>query len=326
MQKFLIIQTAFIGDVILATSLVEKLYETYPDAKIDFLLRKGNQGLLQNHPFIRKLYVFDKTQGKYHNLISLVKQLKAEQYDYIINAQRFFTTGVITYLSKGKVSIGFDKNPLSPFFKIRKPHKLENTHEIERNHLLISDITDSEPAMPKLYPSVADFEKMRPVAPYICLAPTSVWFTKQYPTAKWIQLLNNIPPKYTVYLLGSLGDWNVCQAIAAGTRHKRIENMAGQLSFLQSAALMAGSAMNYVNDSAPLHIASAMNAPVTAVFCSTVPEFGFTPLSTKSTIVQTREKLNCRPCGLHGHRKCPKKHFACANTIELDDLLAPLNQ
>lgn len=70
--------------------------------------------------------------------------------------------------------------------------------------------------------------------------------------------------------------------------------------------------MNYVNDSAPLHIASAMNAPVTAIFCSTVPAFGFGPLRENGRVVETLEKLDCRPCGLHGHQACPKGHFKCA--------------
>jgi heptosyltransferase-2 len=76
--------------------------------------------------------------------------------------------------------------------------------------------------------------------------------------------------------------------------------------------------MNYVNDSAPLHLSSAMNAPVTAFFCSTVPEFGFTPLSEESNIVEVKQKLTCRPCGLHGYKKCPEGHFKCGNDIAID--------
>ena len=75
--------------------------------------------------------------------------------------------------------------------------------------------------------------------------------------------------------------------------------------------------MNYVNDSAPLHIASAMNAPVTVYFCSTEPSFGFGPLSDNKTIVEVKEKLNCRPCGLHGKESCPKGHFNCGLKIEI---------
>lgn len=78
--------------------------------------------------------------------------------------------------------------------------------------------------------------------------------------------------------------------------------------------------MNYVNDSAPLHLASAVNAPVTAVFCSTVPAFGFTPLSDFSKIVETKHELDCRPCGLHGFHACPKGHFKCAE-IDAEEII-----
>ena len=78
---------------------------------------------------------------------------------------------------------------------------------------------------------------------------------------------------------------------------------------------------NYVNDSAPMHMASAMNASTTAIFCSTVPGFGFGPLSGNARIVETEEDLDCRPCGLHGFKKCPKEHFNCAYSIKTEQLL-----
>jgi heptosyltransferase-2 len=81
---------------------------------------------------------------------------------------------------------------------------------------------------------------------------------------------------------------------------------------------MKNAQMNYVNDSAPMHLASAVNAPVTAIFCSTIPAFGFTPLSDHSRVIETSEVLPCRPCGLHGYAKCPKGHFKCAETIEIN--------
>ena len=98
-------------------------------------------------------------------------------------------------------------------------------------------------------------------------------------------------------------------------------NLAGKMSFLQTASLMKDASMNFVNDSAPLHIASAMNAPVTAIFCSTIPEFGFGPLSGDAFVIQTNKKLECKPCGLHGLNHCPKKHFDCAMTIDKNELL-----
>jgi heptosyltransferase-2 len=84
---------------------------------------------------------------------------------------------------------------------------------------------------------------------------------------------------------------------------------------------MKEAVMNFTNDSAPLHLASAVNAPVTVIYCSTIPGFGFGPLSGDSTIIETREKLDCRPCGLHGLKACPEKHFRCATTIDTRELV-----
>jgi heptosyltransferase-2 len=102
-------------------------------------------------------------------------------------------------------------------------------------------------------------------------------------------------------------------------------NLCGQLTFLQSAALMRDAKMNFVNDSAPLHFASSMNAPVTAVFCSTVPKFGFGPLSDDSVIIETHEELSCRSCGIHGHKECPELHFKCSKTISAAKVAARAN-
>ena len=97
---------------------------------------------------------------------------------------------------------------------------------------------------------------------------------------------------------------------------KNIYAFCGRLNFLQSAALMKKAVMNYVNDSAPMHLASAMNAPVTAIFCSTIKEFGFGPLSDHAYIFEEKQDLSCRPCGLHGYKACPKGHFQCAHLID----------
>jgi heptosyltransferase-2 len=122
-------------------------------------------------------------------------------------------------------------------------------------------------------------------------------------------------------LLGGKDNGAESELIQSLASNKNVIILAGKLSFLQSAALMKYAIMNYVNDSAPLHFASAVNAPVTAIFCSTVPTFGFTPLSDKSFIVETKQPLKCRPCGLHGYKACPLGHFKCAHTIETRQVL-----
>lgn len=324
----MIIQTAFVGDVILATALIEKIGETYPSAKIDFLLRKGNEGLLSGNPHLREVIIWDKKQGKIKNLLKIISYVRSKRYDCVINAHRFSSSGLITALSGASQKIGFDKNPLSFLFTKTIKHDLNsNLHEVERNQKLIESITDSKKSLPKLYPSKIDFENVKQfqIGSYICIAPTSVWFTKQFPPSQWILLLKELKGKVEqIYLLGAPADHTLCDAIKTESENNAVITLAGKLSFLESAVLMKGAMMNYVNDSAPMHMASSMNAPVTAVFCSTVPSFGFGPLSDKSFIIETKEKLDCRPCGLHGYKSCPQTHFKCATTIATNELLAVL--
>lgn len=325
MKKFLVIQTAFIGDVVLATGIVEKLHAFYPDAQIDFLVRKGNEGLLKDHPFVRVL-VWNKKQHKLRNLFGLWWKIVRARYDVVVTVQRYAATGFLAGLSFARRRIGFDKNPLSFLFTDRIAHSFEEgVHEIARNHKLIESFTDAKPARPRLYPGeYAEKLKGYKRAPYICIAPSSVWFTKQFPAEKWLEFLNRLPYDFAVYLLGGPEDSNLCNTLKVKTHNPFVIDLSGQLSLLESISLIRDAAMNYVNDSAPMHFASSVNAPVTVVYCSTVPAFGYGPLSDRRHVVQLFDPLYCRPCGLHGHRACPEDHFRCARDIRVDQLLATL--
>jgi heptosyltransferase-2 len=329
-KKFLVIQTAFLGDVILATPIIEKLHRFFPEAQIDVLVRRGNEGLLENNPKVNRLWVWDKKRAKYKNLRMLIKAFRRENYDHLINLQRFGASGMMTAFSGAKEKIGFRKNPFSFTFDKIFDHEIgvqgdENPiHETERNLQLVEHLTDGTSERPKLYPSEPDFSAVSKFVdePFVTIAPTSVWFTKQWPPEKWVELLERLQ-SFKVYLLGAPGDFDACKSIAERSRHSKIQNLAGKLSLLQSAALMSRAEMNYVNDSAPMHMSSAMNAPVTAIYCSTIPEFGFGPLSDVSHVVEIKGDLSCRPCGLHGYKACPKGHFKCAKDIVTKEIPLP---
>jgi len=330
MKKILVIQTAFIGDVVLATSLIENLHQQFPEVKIDILVRKGNESLFQAHPFLNQVLVWDKKNNKYQNWVGLLFKIRSIQYDVVLNAQRFAATGAWTAFSKAKIKIGFDKNPFSFLFTNTVVHQFseKGQHEIDRNHQLLSCLFETKVAMPKLYPAASDELAVinYQQTPYLCIAPASVWFTKQFSSEKWVDLINQIPFEGPIYLIGGPGDKLLCDQILQKINRKSVVNLAGRLSFLASAALQKKAVLNYVNDSAPMHFASAVNASVVAVYCSTLPNFGFGPLSDHSFIVQTNEALSCRPCGIHGKKQCPLKHFDCAKTIKMDQLIAPLLQ
>ncbi len=323
-KKFLVIQTASIGDVILSSSIGVKLNQHYPNAKIDYLVKKGNERLFDGNPWINEIIIWDKTSEKYKNMLRLIFQFREEKYDTVINLQRFASSGLFTIFAGAKKTYGFRKNPLSLFFSKSFPHHFrENWHETDRNHQLIESLTDKEKARPALYPSMRDFALMSQykTQKYISITPASLWFTKQYPLEKWLDFIQKLDDSIAIYILGSEADKSLGDDLSRKSGRKNIMNLAGKLSFMESAALMRDAAMNYVNDSAAQHIASSVNGKISAIFCSTVSDFGFGPLSDDAVIIENKNNLDCRPCGLHGHKTCPEKHFKCAMDIETKQLL-----
>jgi heptosyltransferase-2 len=345
MSRILVIQTAFIGDVVLATAMLENLHAAYPAATIDMLVRQGANDLFVDHPYVNAVHVWDKKKNKYQHLFQVLKTIRSNKYDVVINVQRYLATGIITVLSGAKKTIGFDKNPLSFLFSevvkhqfgaaadavSTAPHETsphETTpHETSRNHTLLASLTTAPVAKPALYPSAANFAAVQKFqsSPYICMSPGSVWETKKMPAKNWIDLINAVPKNYSIYLMGAPNESALCAEILSGSSRGDVFNIAGQLNLLEAAALIKGAQLNYVNDSAPMHLASATGAPVAAIYCSTIPAFGYGPLSDTQFIVETLELLPCKPCGLHGKKACPLGHFKCGHTITTAQLLAPLS-
>jgi len=329
LKKILIIQTAFIGDVILATSMLETIRaRAKEEISFDILVRKGNEALLVQHPYINQVLIWNKKENKYKNLFALSKQIRQTQYDIVYNLQRFASTGFLTGRSKAKLKIGFKENPFSWMFDRKIKHELDNgKHEIERNAMLLqvdNKADDFKVMPPKLYPTPANSIKVEGIigeqTHFLVMAPASVWYTKQLPREKWIELIDLQQSNRPIYLIGAPSDQEFIQGIIEASKSEHTINMAGELNLLESAALIARADRTYVNDSAPLHLASAVNAPVTAFFCSTVPSFGFGPVSIDAVVVEVKETLDCRPCGLHGHQKCPKGHFDCGYKIDLNSI------
>jgi len=331
LKSVLIIQNGGFGDHVLATALVETIKAHRPDVAIDVLIGKGNESIFEGDPQVRRMFVWDKKQGKYRNLFRLAREVRAQHYDLVLNLHRFLNLGLLTLYSGAGVTVGFDKSPVSRFFTRRVQHaslKDDGTvlHETERNHRLVDWFIPGPPAKPRLYPSKADFDLVAGYknGPFICIGVAASRFTNTLPEAQWSDLIRRIPQTFTVYLLGAGPDIPRCDRIAHGSGHGHVVNLAGRLSLVQSAALMKDAVMNYTCDSSALHLASAMNAPVASVYLSTTTANGFGPLSDVRTIVETKMPLDCRPCTYKGKPACPQKHFNCAKTITTDQLLEPL--
>ena len=282
------------------------------------LVKKGNEGLLANNPYLNEVFIFDKGKGKWKAIKMLIREFRTRNYDLTINLHRFGSSGYLAVRSGAKKCYGFSANPFALLYSKRFKHVIgDGTHEVERNLSLILEFGSEKKVRPTLFPGEADIEKVKEykAESYVCLAPASVWFTKQMPEEKWIELIGKLEGK-RIYLLGAPGDFDLCQRIMESNPDQTI-NLAGKLTLMESAALMKDAARCYVNDSGPLHLASAMNSPTTAFFCSTITDFGFGPLAEDAKVCEV-QNLDCRPCGLHGHKTCPKGHFKCGREIEIN--------
>jgi heptosyltransferase-2 len=101
-------------------------------------------------------------------------------------------------------------------------------------------------------------------------------------------------------------------------------NAVGRTPLKALAAWMDRLAVLVTNDSAPLHVAAARGTPAVAVFGPTTRDLGFGPFHRASRIVEV--ELECRPCGLHGGRRCPKGHFRCMADVTPDEVLRAVGE
>lgn len=334
-DNILIVQTAFLGDVVLVTSLIECVRKEFPQAEISILVRDGAQDILQNNPHIKEILVWKKKKQKFLNLFRLIKVIRAKKYCLIINVQRYFSSGLLTTFSGAKIKVGFKTNPWSRFFSFSVDHSVPQLkdgkylHEVQRNFLLLkamrADIVlpDAKTIKPKLY--FKNESNSLKESNYLVMAPSSVWFTKQWAAHKWIELLQAIPKDLSVFFVGSGADYDYCQDIITKSKRSLVTNACGKFSLNQTALLMKGAKRVFTNDSSPQHLASSVNAPQTVIFCSTLPEYGFGPLSDDSIVLEVKA-LSCRPCGIHGKKKCPKNHFQCSENISVLEVSKTLIQ
>jgi heptosyltransferase-2 len=188
-------------------------------------------------------------------------------------------------------------------------------------------VDDAERAHPRpsLFPGeeerVAADELLRRVSPgepIIALAPGSIWATKRWPY--YADLARLLAGEARIVVVGGEADRSLSDEIADATGGRSID-ATGRLSLLASAEMIGRARLLVTNDSAPLHLASAMNTPTLAVFGPTVPAFGFGPLAERAAVAEI-EGLECRPCDRHGPRRCPLGHWRCMREITAGDVAA----
>jgi heptosyltransferase-2 len=329
-MRILIIQTAFLGDVILTTPLIRRVSEFFPLSEIFFLTTPQGATILQNHPLLREIIIYDKhkTESSLLALYKKARYLKSRKIDIAFLPHRSFRSALLAFLSGIPERVGF-RGAIGSVMLTKTVERDLSKHEVERNLSLLSPFTDKiKPAYPEVYPSREDYEFVRRELKEVfadrfgwrvIFAPGSEWATKRYPRIYYAEvgrILLEAGVRYII-LIGGKEDRRICEDIQKRIG-KRAINVAGLFTPLQSCALMTMCSLLISNDSAPLHMASAVRLPAVGIFGPTTPKFGFGPYGRLVKVVET--ELDCRPCNPHGPRVCPLRHHMCMRNISPYDV------
>ncbi|HID09925.1 MAG TPA: lipopolysaccharide heptosyltransferase II [Candidatus Latescibacteria bacterium] len=327
MPRTLIVQTAFIGDVVLALPMASALRDA--GFKVDFLVAPRTAELLASHPDVSGVLVYDKRGRDRGSLgfLRAVKSVREGRFDFAIIPHRSLRSALLPLFAGVSERIGFS-GPFSALYTCSIPRSSE-LHEVLRNFSLLEPlgISPTPPEPPWLSPGRGHRKKARAFlsehglddGPIVALAPGSVWPTKRWPPDGFREVAKELLRKgIGVVLVGGPGDIALCGRVADGLSPSPAV-AAGKMSLMESAALLELCSVLVSNDSAPVHIASAVGTKVVALFGPTVPAFGFGPYGREHSIVEL--DLPCRPCSSHGGKKCPKGHFMCMKRIAAERVL-----
>jgi len=324
-----VLQTSFLGDMILTTPLIARLA---CDGEVHIVATPANARVLANHPAVSSVIVYDKrgADAGVGGLRRVAARLRATGATTAYMAQGSWRTAALARLA-GVHSVGFESSAGRWLYSRRVEYR-KDWHHAQRLWALANDVHGAgpmapSPLRPSLYPGADDNARVTALLEaagigagesLIAMAPGSVWATKRWPWYGALagELIARLPQSRIV-VLGAAGDAPLAAAISVAVQQRGgppVVDATGTLSLLGSAALLSRCAVLVTNDSAPLHLASAMNTPTIALFGPTIPAMGFGPLADQRATLG-RDELTCRPCTAHGGQTCPLGHWRCMHDL-----------
>ncbi len=319
MVKFLVIRFSSIGDIVLTTPLVRCLHEQVGDASIHYLTKEEYRPLLKCNPHIEKVHGLQK------NLVDIARQLKDEQFDYIIDLHNNFRSAFVKSKLRN-MSFGVNKINFAKWLMVNfKINRLPDVHLVDRymETVKIFEVRNDGRGLDHYIPRGDEIEP-RKLFPdleggYIILATGAKHATKRIPADKLTYICEHL--HLPVILTGGKEDRRVAEAVAhaAGSR---VFNACGTLNINQSASLVRQSALVITPDTGIMHLAAALKKNILSVWGNTIPGFGMKPYfpGEKSRIFEVKN-LACRPCSKLGYDKCPRQHFKCMYEQDYDGLI-----
>ncbi len=321
----LVVQTSFLGDMVLTTPLIAELATRGP---VDVVATPASVGLLANNPDVRRVIVYDKrrTDRGLRGFRRIAGEMRASRADAVYLAQGSMRSAALAFASGGSVRVGFATSTGRPLYSRTVPYRRDLHHAARLWQLAVPDREPSaEERRPHLYPGAEEKAAVDALLvpphdgrPLVALAPGSVWATKRWPY--YAELARELALHARLVVIGSADDRELASAIVDAAGPTTVD-ATGRLALLASAELIGRCRVLVTNDSAPQHLASAMGTPTATLFGPTVPGFGFGPLAPQSIVVE-HPALECRPCDKHGPAVCPLHHWKCMREIAAGDVAA----
>lgn len=328
MQRIAVWNTAFLGDAVLTLPLLQTLRRAWPQARLDFYVRRGLAGLFEEHNALSAVYEYDKRQEGAGLRAALdysrayAETLRRRRYDLWVSAHRSLRSAWLARSSRAPVRVGY----ASPFFNrffytLVVPRAFPGPHETERLLGLAAGLGLKDLS---LWPEIMLPEEARAKAgrffsglarPALGLHPGSVWATKRWPAEYFAGLARcALRQGAAILLFAGPGEEATAQAVLKLLPDKGVYDLSGRLSLAELAAFIAELDCYVGNDSGPMHLAWAQHVPVAAFFGPTTPTLGFAPLGEQAAVLEAGA-LACRPCGRHGPARCPKGHHDCMRRL-----------
>ena len=322
MTKFLILRFSSIGDIILTTPVVRCLKLQYPEAEIHYATKKSYKTLLENNPYIDKIFVLENGLNK------LTQSLQSENYDFVIDLHNNLRTSIIKF-RLGIKSFSFDKINLQKWLLVKfKKNFMPNVHIVDRYMKTVeflgvkNDNKGLDYFIPEKDKMPLDWLPENFRNGYAIYALGGQHETKKLPLHKMIELCQTI--KLPLVLIGGKEDFEMGEKLISTiylsipkieNQILKIFNTCGKCNLNQSASLIQNSTIVYTHDTGMMHVASALKKRVISIWGNTVPAFGMYPYQTDFEVIENKD-LNCRPCSKIGYNKCPLGHFKCMNELK----------
>ncbi|MEO2068399.1 MAG: lipopolysaccharide heptosyltransferase II [Desulfurobacteriaceae bacterium] len=311
-MRILIFQTAFLGDLILTSPLIKSVKKTFKNATLSIVVREGFESVFEGFEYVSEIIPYNKK-----GVFWFADLLKEKKFDFVFSPHRSHRTSFILFLAKIKRRIGFSNSGFSFLYTDKVKYRQgEGIHEIDRNLDLLLTlkreydvVVDKEPELPiDKNESEKALRKFNLEKPYIVLSPGSIWKTKMWLPEYFGEVAKFFEREgVKTVLVGSKKDEEVCKKVFQISRNSL--NLCGKTTLREFFSIIKEAQLLISNDSAPIHVASCFNTRTIAIFGPTVPKFGFYPYRN-GTVLEV-EDLPCRPCGIHGGRRCKEGHFKC---------------